>query len=90
MNKHYVVNIDPEAQHEWDRLIVRNPISGERPDLAKIIADILGNEAGSYLIAIEIEVKILEQTTQISSKKIASKESLQQKNPTKISKLIAS
>ena len=63
MNQHYILSIDPQATHEWDRCVLRNPITGERPDLQKAIANSVNNRAGSYLIKVNINVEILEQTT---------------------------
>ena len=60
MIKHYILTIDPQASHDWDKCTLRNPITGERPDLTKAIAEAVDERAGSYLIAINIEVQILE------------------------------
>lgn len=62
MNQHYILSIDPQAAHEWDRCVLRNPITGERPDLQKAIANAVKNRPGSYLIKVNINVEILEQT----------------------------
>jgi hypothetical protein len=62
ITKHYVLNLNPAAQHEWDRCALRHPITAERPELASLIAQAVGSEPGSYLVAIDIEVKILEKT----------------------------
>ena len=62
MNQHYILSIDPHAAHEWDRCVLRNPITGERPDLQKAIANAVKNQPGSYLIKVNINVEILEQT----------------------------
>lgn len=62
MNKHYILSINPQAVHEWDRCVLRNPITGERPDLPKAIANTVKNQPGSYLIKVHINVEILEQT----------------------------
>jgi hypothetical protein len=72
MNYHYILNINPQASHEWDRCVLRNPITGERPDLQTAIANAVANQPGSYLIKVSINVEILEQTspqTQSSSLK---------------------
>lgn len=61
MNKHYILNLNPEARADWERCILRNPITGERPDLTAEIAKALGNQAGSYLIKVNLQVEILEQ-----------------------------
>lgn len=60
MTKHYVFNLDPAAKYEWDRCTLRDPITAERPELAQLIAEAVGKQAGSYLISVDIEVKVLE------------------------------
>ena len=60
MTKHYVLSINPHAQYDWDQCILRNPITGERPDFTAMIAQAVGNEPGSYLVAVNVEVKVLE------------------------------
>jgi hypothetical protein len=47
--EHYILKIDTQANNEWDKCILRNPLTGERPDLNNIIAKVVGNESGSYL-----------------------------------------
>ena len=79
MNKHYILTIDPKASYEWDRCTIRNPITGERPDMNFAIAESLGCQPGSYLIKVSINVEILEQTT---PQKLPT--SLRQKTPTKL------
>jgi hypothetical protein len=61
MKKHYLLNINPQASHEWDRCVLRNPITGERPDLVAAISQAVGQQAGSYLISVTIDVEVLEQ-----------------------------
>lgn len=61
MNQHYVLNINPQANHEWDRCVLRNPITGERPDFNSAIAKTVQNQPGSYLIKVSINVEILVQ-----------------------------
>lgn len=61
MNNYYVLNINPQAKHEWDRCVLRNPITGERPDLQKAIASSVKSRSGSYLIKVSINVEILEE-----------------------------
>ncbi|MFW6358350.1 MAG: hypothetical protein ACOC0N_03925 [Chroococcales cyanobacterium] len=63
MIKHYVLSIDPYAQHDWDRCVLRNPISGQRPNLAEMVAEAVENEAGSYLVSVNVEVQVLEKET---------------------------
>lgn len=63
MNRHYVLSINPQADCEWDRCVLRNPITGERPDLQNAIANTVTDRPGSYLIKVSINVEILEQKT---------------------------
>ena len=60
MTKHFILSINPNAQYEWDRYILRDPLTAGRPELASLIAEAVGDETGSYLVAINIEVKVLE------------------------------
>ena len=67
MRKHYVLSINSHAQHDWDKCIIRNPITGEHPDLKGAIAQAIGNQPGSYLISVQIEVEVLEKVAISSS-----------------------
>ncbi|MEM9539430.1 MAG: hypothetical protein AAGA60_07950 [Cyanobacteria bacterium P01_E01_bin.42] len=60
MIKHYILSLEPNAKHPWDRCVLRDPITGERPELLDAIAAGAGNQAGSYLIAVNVEVTVLE------------------------------
>ncbi|MDX2100637.1 MAG: hypothetical protein SFW36_22895 [Leptolyngbyaceae cyanobacterium bins.59] len=62
MTKHYILTLDPSAKYEWDRCTVRNPITADRPDFAHLLAEAVGQESGSYLISVEIQVQVLDQT----------------------------
>lgn len=61
MMKHYILNLNPTAKHEWDRCILREPLTAKRPDIAKLIAEAVGADTGTYLVSVNIEVKVLEQ-----------------------------
>lgn len=61
MNKYYILQLDPQAAYEWDRCVLRNPMTGERPDLNAEIAKFMDSRAGSYLIKVNLEIEILEQ-----------------------------
>lgn len=63
MDKHYILNLDPQAKSDWDRRVLRNPLTGERPDLTEAIAEAVNNQAGSYLVKVSLQVEILEQGT---------------------------
>ena len=38
----------------------RDPLTAKRPELAKLIAEAVGEKAGSYLVSVRIEVEVLE------------------------------
>lgn len=61
MTKHYLLSLNPTAKHDWDRCALRDPITAKRPELAKLIAEAVGAEPGTYLVSVNIEVKVLEQ-----------------------------
>ncbi len=61
MIKHYILNLNPTAKHEWDRCILREPLTAKRPDMAKLIAEAVGADTGSYLVSVNIEVQVLDQ-----------------------------
>ena len=61
MIKHYLLSLNPTAKHDWDRCILRDPITAKRPELAKLIAEAIGAEPGTYLVSVNIEVQVLEQ-----------------------------
>ncbi len=60
MTKHFILNVDPNARFEWDRRTLRDPITADHPALADLVAEAVGGEAGAYLVAINIEVAVLE------------------------------
>ncbi|WP_017656216.1 hypothetical protein [Fortiea contorta] len=61
MIKHYIFSLNPTAKHEWDRCILRDPLTAKRPEIAKLVAEAVGADTGSYLVSVNIEVKVLEQ-----------------------------
>ena len=61
MTKHYVLSVNPSAEYDWDRCTLRDPITAERPELAQLVADAVGKQTGSYLVSVNIEIKVLEQ-----------------------------
>jgi hypothetical protein len=71
MTKHFVLSLNPTAQHDWERRTLRNPIAAERPDLADLIAEALGEEAGDYLVSVNIEVKVLEKVPLSQSERVS-------------------
>jgi hypothetical protein len=70
MTKHYILSINPHAQYEWDRCSLRDPLTAGRPDFASLIAEAVGDESGSYLVAVNIEVKVLEKTPTLQPQKV--------------------
>ncbi len=73
MMKHFVLNLNPTAQFEWERCALQHPITAEQPNFADLIADSVTESihegrspmagdrpSGSYLIAVKLEVTILE------------------------------
>ncbi|MGM3308121.1 hypothetical protein ACSQ6I_19450 [Anabaena sp. WFMT] len=63
MMKHYILNLNPTAKHEWDRYILRDPLTAKRPDIAKLIAEAVGADTGNYLVSVNIQVTVLEEAT---------------------------
>ena len=61
MNKYYILQLDPQAAHEWDRCVLRNPMTGARPDLNEEVAKAIDGQAGSYLIKVNLQIEVLEQ-----------------------------
>lgn len=60
MTKHYILNINPHAQYDWEQCSLRDPITSVQPDFASLIAQAVGDDTGTYLVAVNIEVKVLE------------------------------
>jgi hypothetical protein len=61
MIKHYILSLNPIAKHEWDKCILRDPLTAKRPDIAKLVSEAVGADTGSYLVSVSIEVQVLEQ-----------------------------
>ncbi|MDB9314322.1 hypothetical protein PN462_14505 [Spirulina sp. CS-785/01] len=64
MIKHYILHIEPNAQHPWDRYVLRDPITGERPDLSQLVLQGVNHEAGAYLLAVDVNVQVLERASE--------------------------
>ena len=73
MIKHYVLTLDPTAEYDWDRCTLSDPITAERPELAQLVAEGVGGRPGAYLVAVEIDVKVLEQTISPQTKPVSQK-----------------
>jgi hypothetical protein len=71
MIKHYILSLNPTAKHDWDRCILRDPLTAKRPDLAKLVAEAAGADTGSYLVSVNIEVKVLEQATVVQTEQLS-------------------
>jgi hypothetical protein len=65
MIKHYILSIDPKAEYQWEQVVLRDPITAQRPDFATLIAQAVANKPGSYLISVNIEVQVLEEAPSI-------------------------
>jgi hypothetical protein len=61
MLKHFVLNLNPHAQFEWERCTLHHPITAGQPNFAQLIADEIGGLTGSYLVSVNLEVTVLEQ-----------------------------
>lgn len=70
MTKHYILQLDPSAKYEWDRCSLRDPITADRPGFAELIAQAVGEQPGSYLVSVKIEVQVLEQAAPQSQREI--------------------
>ena len=81
MIKHYILNLDPKAKYDWDRCTLRDPITADHPALAALVAQAVGEESGSYLIAVNIEVKVLEQAAVEQVRSIAATVDLPHRAP---------
>ncbi len=75
MDNYYILSINSQADYEWDRCVLRNPITGQRPDLTQEItqclacgetAESIGKQPGSHLVKVSINVEILETVPQVS------------------------
>jgi hypothetical protein len=71
MIKHYILNLNPTAKHEWDRCILRDPLTAKRPDIAQLIAEAVGTDTGSFLVSVNIEVQVLEQAATPPSEQLS-------------------
>jgi hypothetical protein len=72
MIKHFVLNVNPNAQFEWERCSLHNPITAGQPNLANLVAEAIAAETGSYLVSVNIEVSVLDQVPidQVSNRSI--------------------
>jgi hypothetical protein len=70
MTKHYILSLNPTAKHDWDRCVLRDPITAKRPEMAKAIAEAIGAEPGTYLVSVNIEVKVLEQVPALQAEQL--------------------
>ena len=71
MTKHYILSINPNAQYDWDRFVLRDPLTAGRPDFASLISEAVGEETGSYLVAVNIEVTVLEKAPNLQPPRIS-------------------
>jgi len=71
MKKHYILSVNPTAKHEWDRCILRDPLTAKRPVLGKLVCEAVGANTGNYLISVNIEVEILEQAAVAAAEQLS-------------------
>ncbi len=81
MTKHYILNLDPQAKYDWERCTLRDPITAEHPALAALVAQAVGAESGSYLIAVKLEVSVLERADVEQVKQVAATVELPNRAP---------
>lgn len=67
MNQYYILQLDPQAAHEWDRCVLKNPMTGARPDLTEVVARAIEGQQGSYLIRVNLQIEVLEQNLAVPS-----------------------
>ena len=66
MIKHFILNLNPNADYEWERCSLHHPITAEQPNFADLIAQEIREfspeeqRSQSYLIAVKLEVTVLE------------------------------
>lgn len=70
MTKHYILSINPHAQYDWEQCSLRDPITSVQPDFASLIAQAVGDDTGTYLVAVNIEVKVLEKVASSQPQKV--------------------
>lgn len=59
ITKHVILTVNPDAEDSWDRLMIRDAINFETPDLKKILGKI-HQQPGNYLLKVTIESEIVE------------------------------
>ncbi|GAP95465.1 hypothetical protein [Leptolyngbya sp. NIES-2104] len=84
MTKHYILQLDPSAKYEWDRCSLRDPITADRPEFAGLIAQAVGEQPGSYLVSVKIEVQVLEQAAPQSQRELPPISELSSELPTRV------
>lgn len=70
MTKHYILSLNPHAQYDWEQCSLRDPITSTQPDFANLIAQAVGDETGTYLVAVNIEVKVLEKELDLQPQRV--------------------
>lgn len=71
MVKHYILSLNPTAKHEWDRCVLRDVLTAKRPEMAKLIAEMVDAQSGNYLVSVNIEVKVLERAEAPQAEQLA-------------------
>ena len=59
MSQHFIIEIDPAAQYEWNRCSVRSPFSCGDVDLKQLVQQEL-TQPGHYLAKLTVAVEVVE------------------------------
>lgn len=60
MSKHLIIEIDPNAKYEFNRVAIRSPFSYDEPDLKQLVRDALENNPGHYIAKVSVVVEVVE------------------------------
>lgn len=58
--KHFVLQVNPQARYSWERCRLSHPLTGEVCDPSEAIAAEIGNQPGTYLLAVRLDVTVLD------------------------------
>ena len=60
MSKALIIEIDPNAQYEYNRVSIRSPFSYAEPCLKTLVRDALENQPGHYIARLTVSVEVVE------------------------------
>ncbi len=55
---YFTLTVNPDAEHEWQRLTLVDPLSNSIPDLSKLVAEAVG-QSGIHVVAVTLSVEVL-------------------------------